>query len=63
MSRYFRPCSPGSRCWARRASRVLAGRLPEGLKEAAGQRCQVTLEIACLLNIEGDYAVTPVIFF
>lgn len=44
-------------------SHILAGRLPQGLKEAAGQKCQVILEISSLLNIAGNHAVIPLIFF
>ena len=42
---------------------ILAGRLPTGFKKAAGQECQVTLEITSQLNIVGTHSVILLIFF
>lgn len=66
MLRYFQTFQASqlcSRSWARKASHILAGRLPQGLQEAAGQKCQVILKISSLLNIAGNHAVIPQIFF
>lgn len=60
----FQALSPCSRSWARRrTSHILAGRPPTGFKKAAGQECQVTLEITSWINIVGTHAVILLIFF